>query len=256
MDRKQDEFEIRQVLPARVRNHCRGAGSVWLASGMAVSLLIAAGVAFRVAGAMFSREIGEPVKLPISLSEIPVQIGSWTGTNVEIPATTQDYMRTNFADDYISRQYVDRAASLWAGVYLVYCSSRPAGILGHKPRVCYPGTGWIWDDTAESQFTTRSGRKIECLIHCFHRPMPAYQQVYVLNFYVLNGRITLSEKEFSGLLGRRPNLEGDPARYVAQVQITASSENCVRIAAGDLVDTILTFLPDKDGQVTAAGRAE
>jgi len=256
MDRKQDDIEIEPVFPARGRNRCRGAGSVWLASAVAVSLLIAAGVAFRVAGAGFSQEIGEPVKLPIPLSEIPLQIGSWTGTDAEIPATTQDYMRTNFADDYISRQYVDRAASLRAGVYLVYCSSRPAGILGHKPRVCYPGTGWIWDDTTESQFTTRSGRKIECLIHCFHRPMPAYQQVYVLNFYVLNGRITLSEKDFSGLLGRRPNLEGDPARYVAQVQITASSENGARIAAGDMVDTVLSFLPSKDGRVTAAGRTE
>lgn len=253
MDRRQDDFKGSGVLPARARNRSRGAASIWLASGLAMSVLIAAGVAFRIAEARFSQGIGEPIKLPVPLSNVPLKIGDWVGADVNLPSTTQDYMRTNFADDYISRQYVNRTASLWASLYLVYCSSRPAGILGHKPRVCYPGSGWIWDSTVESQVTTGSSRTIKCLIHSFHMPMPTFQQAYVLNFYVLNGRITLSEKEFSGILGRRPNLDGDPARYVAQVQITSGSEESAKIAAGDMIDTILLFLPDEDGRVGAAG---
>jgi len=68
----------------------------------------------------------------------------------------------------------------------------------------------------------------------------------------LNGRITADEKDFSGLLDRRPNIAGDPARYVAQVQISSVMENSIRAAAKDMTDLILDFLPDKNGVVRAA----
>ena len=73
--------------------------------------------------------------------------------------------------------------------------------------------------------------------------------VFDLSFWVLNGQITLSEDEFSGLFGRRPNISGDPARYVAQVQISSALEHSARSAASDVIDTLLTFLPDRNGEV-------
>ena len=69
---------------------------------------------------------------------------------------------------------------------------------------------------------------------------------------MLNGRVTTNEQEFSGLLGRRPNIEGDPARYVANVQIRSMLENSVKQAAADMIETVMDFLPDADGQVRAA----
>jgi hypothetical protein len=114
-----------------------------------------------------------------------------------------------------------------------------------------PAHGWIYEETVRSEIASRSGRPINCLIHRFNDPS-AYQQIIVLTFYVLNGQITLSENEFSGFLGRRPNISGDPARYVAQVQLSSTLENSVRVAASDLVETILAFLPDRDGRVTAS----
>jgi hypothetical protein len=92
---------------------------------------------------------------------------------------------------------------------------------------------------------------MRCLIHRFHKPAPAYDQTVVLNFYILNGQITADEKDFSGVLGRRPNISGDPARYVAQVQISSVLENSIRTAAADMTDLILDFLPDKNGIVRA-----
>ncbi len=65
----------------------------------------------------------------------------------------------------------------------------------------------------------------------------------MLNFYVLNGQITLNERDFSGFWGRRPNLSGDPARYVAQVQISSTLEHSARSAAAEMADTLLAFLP-------------
>jgi hypothetical protein len=79
-----------------------------------------------------------------------------------------------------------------------------------------------------------------------------YEQIVVLNFYILNGQITTEEKDFSGLLDRRPNIAGDPARYVAQVQISSVLENSIRTTAKEMADVILDFLPDKDSKVKAA----
>jgi hypothetical protein len=73
----------------------------------------------------------------------------------------------------------------------------------------------------------------------------------VLNFYILNGQLTASENAFSGPLGRRPNIAGDPARYVAQVQISSVLENSVRTMAKDITDSVLDYLPDETGKVQA-----
>jgi hypothetical protein len=135
---------------------------------------------------------------------------------------------------------------------VVYCSSRPAGIQGHRPGVCYIGGGWISDGTDRSEITTAGGLTVPCLIHRFHKPMPDYADTVVLNFYVVNGVIAIDEDSFSGLMGRNPNISGNPARYVAQVQVSGNTENAVRIAAIDMVDTILKYLPDKDGRIAIA----
>ena len=56
---------------------------------------------------------------------------------------------------------------------------------------------------------------------------------------------------FSGLGWRTPNIAGDPARYVAQVQINSVLENSTRTAAKDMTDLILDFFPDQNGKVRA-----
>jgi len=216
-------------------------------------LLLGAGIVYRVAASGLQRIRDKPVKLPVPfLSAIPMEVGLWTGQERDLPSTTKEYMTDNFADDFVSRRYVNRAEGAWADVYVVYCSTYPSGLLGHRPDVCFPAHGWVRDQTTETEITTRSGQKIRCLSHQFHRSPPEYGQVSVLSFYVLNGQVTLRERDFSGFLDRTPNISGNPARYVAQVQISSMFEPSARAAARDLVDTILTFLPDQRGNVRAA----
>jgi len=221
---------------------------VWV---FAVILIILSGIAYRVLASRLKLVVANPVNLPVSLSAFPVQIGNWVGRDLPIPNTTKEYMEKNFADDFSSRRYINAAINAWADVYIVYCSSQPGGILGHRPRVCYPAHGWIHDSTESSQFTSRAGWQIPCLIHRFHKPAPAYDQTVVLNFYILNGQITTDERDFSGFLGRRPNIAGDPARYVAQVQISSVLESPVRQAAREMTDLVLDFLPDENSKVRA-----
>ena len=135
---------------------------------------------------------------------------------------------------------------------LFYCASRPGGMLGHQPQVCYPGNGWIQDSREKTQFTTRHGRRIDCLIHRFHKPAPTYEQTVVLNFFIVNGRLATDQRGFSGIWDRGFNLTRNPARYAAQVQIGSVSENSIRAAAEDLTERILDLLPDETGRVAAA----
>jgi hypothetical protein len=229
----------------------RGGTPVWLAGALAVLLLVVAGITYRIMASGLEVILRTPMELPVPLSAVPMQAHGWVGQELPIRTVTREYMQNNFADDYISRRYVNAAQGLWADVYVVYCSSHPSGILGHKPQVCYPGNGWIRDQTVSSEITSRAGRRIKCLIHQFHKPAPAYQQVNVLNFYVLNGQVTLRESDFSGFWDRLPNVSGNPARYVAQVQISSVMEQAARVAASDFADIILAFLPDEQGQVRA-----
>lgn len=225
-----------------------GVVSVPAAAGIVVLLLVGAGLINRMGMARFAEPV--PVAPPVSLAEVPTSVEGWRGETLAIPSITEEYMRTNFADDYISRRYMDAERHLWADIYVVYCSSRPAGMLGHRPGVCFPAHGWVHDETSESEFETRSGRRMPCLVHHFHKQTPDYGRVVVLNFYVLNGEVTLREGDFSGLFGRRPNISGNPARYVAQIQISSSVEHSARSLAAVLTDSILAILPDQDGHVS------
>jgi len=232
-------------------NKTTGRAPLWFVWILAVVLLVSAGITYRILASGLERVISRPIKLPVPMSAFPKQIGNWVGKDLSIPNTTKEYMERNFADDYLSRRYINSVTMAWADVYVVYCSSRPGGILGHRPRVCYPGYGWIHDGTEIEQFISRAGRKIPYLIHRFHKPAPMTDQAVVLNFYVLNGKLTADEKDFSGLFGQRINIAGDLARYVAQVQISSEVENSVRMMARDVVDLILDYLPDQNGKVRA-----
>jgi hypothetical protein len=229
-----------------------GKVSRWFIWILAALLLVSSGITYRLLTSHLKLLFDTPISLPVPLSRLPEQIDDWAGRDLPIPTTTREYMDKNFADDFLTRRYVNDATGAWADVYVVYCSSRPAGILGHRPRVCYTGGGWVHDSTEPSQFISQAGRKISCLLHRFHKPAPAYEQKVVLNFYLLNGRITTDENKFSGPLGRRPNFAGDPVRYVAQLQISSVLENSIRAAAKDMSDLIFGFLPDKNGKVRVA----
>jgi hypothetical protein len=228
-----------------------GKTKVWLIWPLAILLLVSTSIAYRVSAHKLKVLGNEPVALPVPLSGFPIRIGNWIGSELLIPATTREYMEKNYADDFFSRRYVNSADKIWVDVYVVYCSTRPGGMLGHRPGVCYPANGWLQETTETSQFTSQKGRQIDCLLQRFRQPAPAMNEVVVLSFYVLNGRITAKESDFSSVFGRKPNIARDSSRYVAQVQISSAQESSVRKAALDVVDLVIDFLPDENGKVKA-----
>ncbi len=212
-----------------------------LALSLSLVLLILSGTAYRI---MASRP-ETAIELPVPLTNFPIEAGGWVGKDVPIPANIQ---RVAGNDDFLNRLYINKPNNEWVNVYVAY-SARPRTMLGHRPQVCYVGGGWVHDSTEPAEVVLDSGRKVPCLVHYFHMPAPGNEERVVLNFYIVNGQLTNDESSFSGVGFRTPNIEGNAARYVAQVQISSVLENSVRKAAEDMTELILDFLPDEKGKV-------
>ena len=224
----------------------------WFAWILCLSLLVSGGVTYRVAASRLKLVVGTPVVLPVPLDALPRQIGHWVGENVPIPANIQ---RVAGNDAFLNRLYTNKASNQWANVYIAY-TAHPRTMLGHRPQVCYVAAGWVHDRTEQTTATSGSGTEIPCLVHRFHRYAADREETAVLSFYVVNGQLTRDESVFSGVGWRTPNISGDPAHYVAQVQISSALENSVRAATEDIVEPVLDLLPDQSGRVRAAEHVE
>jgi len=224
--------------------------TVFAVSAVATVLLVLAGLAYRMTAQWLSTLTHGPVKLPVPLATFPLKVGMWDGRDVTIP---ENILRVADNDDYLSRRYTNSQTHETVDLYIAY-TAKPRTMVGHRPEVCYPAAGWIHDTTEVITVEAASGRTVPCLLHWFHRSDEEIPERIVLNFYIVNGKVTNDESVFTGLGWRTPNIAGDPARYVAQVQIAADLENAVRQAARDFTDKILEFLPDPNGYVAATSQ--
>lgn len=220
----------------------------WLSWFLAIAALLSTGAIYRFVASRLRVITTTAVTLPVPLNNFPTEINGWTGEDVPI---NENIQRIAGNDDYLNRLYINKSKNQFANIYIAY-TARPRTMRGHEPRECYSGAGWIHDVTNQSELVSLSGTTIPCLIHRFHKPAPETEEIVVLNFYILNGRLARSDRGFSGIGWRSPNIEGDAARYVTQVQLVSIMENSVRLAATDMADLILDFFPDENNKVRAA----
>ena len=215
---------------------------------LAMVLLVVIGVGYWLMAIKMNVIVTTHIKLEIPLSEFPIRIGQWVGRDVPISETILEVAAN---DDFLSRLYVNESNNQWANIYIAY-TARPRTMLGHRPQVCYPANGWTHENTEHVQVISNTGRKISCLLHNFKKSISGTEQIIVLNYYIVNGRLTDDESVFSGLGWRTPNIGGNPARYVAQVQVSSLQEMSVRSAAKDFTDLVLAYFPDENGKVKAS----
>ena len=173
------------------------------------------------------------------IPNIPLKIGSWTGQDIQVPQVIQ---KVSGSDCFINRLYINNSTNEWANVYIAH-SARPSAMLGHNPKTCYVGSGWIHDNTSSSSFTTPAGKTIPCLIHRFHKPNPDTEEIVILNFYIFNGKIITSESEFARLKFRSPGFQKSKNICLAQIQISSTIEVSVRKLAELMTDIVLDHFP-------------
>jgi hypothetical protein len=206
-----------------------------------IAILAAGGAIYRNTARHLGFIVQQPVKLDVPLSALSYELEDWNGEDVLLSESIQKAAKN---DDYLNRTYKNKKTNEHVNVYVAF-TARPRTMLGHKPTVCYPANGWVIDNIEKTNIISRSGLSIPCLLHRFHRSEPEAGDIVVLNFYIVNGELTNDESIFSGISWRTPNIHGDPARYVAQVQISSVSENSVRANARDIADVLISFFPAK-----------
>ena len=211
-----------------------------IVSLLAMVLLIAAGTAYRQTAEHFRSLASQPIHLDAPLKDFPLNVGNWKGTDIPISETV---LKVAGNDDYLMRKYLNSKTGQFVSIYIAF-SARPSTMRGHRPEVCYPGSGWVHDDTGNADIKLPSGRNLSCMIHRFHKPAPAAENAIVLNYYILDGHAVTNEDAFSGLKYRMVNYSRKAQRYVTQVQITSTMTNSVMSAASDFGDLISTFFPD------------
>ena len=229
------------------RKYKKGTTPLWIVWLLAVLLLISSGLTYRILVSNLKIVISTPIELSVPLDYIPKRIKSWIGKDVPIPISMQ---RVAGNDAFLNRLYVDEKRNQWVNIYIAY-TARPRTMLGHRPQVCYVAGGWVHDSTQTTEVTTEDGKEIPCLLHRFHKPSTNYEETVVLNFYIANGQLTSDENVFTGVGWRTPNIAGNPARYVAQVQVSSILEHSIRNAIEDMAEIILDFFPDENGKVRA-----
>ncbi len=221
-------------------------------------VLLGAGVADRWLHAV--KGSSTPAVLDQPLSALPLRIGSWEG--IEVPLD-QRILEVAGTDDYVNRHYVDQGSGQVVDLYLAYVS-RPAKMLGHRPRVCYPAHGWTHIATKSDHVVLANGKELDCLIHHFTRGRLDTDNLVVLNYYVLQGRHTTEWTDFWGPQWRRPNLSRDASFYVAQAQFASEvtvpplykqAEEAVKRFAAEVIPHVNALLPLTDEPERYQGRS-
>jgi EpsI family protein len=183
------------------------------------------------------------VKLDALLADFPVEINDWTSTDIAISDTV---LKAADNDDYLIREYKNSKTGQSVNLYISY-SARPTTMRGHKPENCYPGGGWVLDDSKNIDVDLDSGRILPCLIHSFHKRQPYPANIFVLNYYILDGRLITHDEEFSGLRYRLVNNTTSAKRYVTQVQVSSTMTNSVLSATSEFADLIFKYFPVTNG---------
>ena len=215
---------------------------------LAIAILIASGFVYRYTEKKYGKDSLREVVLPVPLNEFPLLVGNWEGLDIPLSDAVQKVAGN---DDFVNRQYINKSENKWASFYLAY-TGQPRNMIGHRPSICYVGAGWIHDNTEITEFESKHGIKYPCLIHHFSRPKPDSTSVVVLNYYILNGTPTNKESEFNSLSFRLPNIDGEIAKYVAQIQVSSSVKSSVLEFAALTADDIIKYLPDESGKVEIA----
>lgn len=208
----------------------------------AVVIMGSSGYLYRVCAVELDALSRIKVFPPIPLNQFPIQQGAWRGQDIPI---SESVLKVAANDDYVNRLYTHRDLPYQVNLYIAY-TSEPRRMLGHRPRVCYRGSGWDHDGTEEIQIVTTTGKALPVLVHRFHKSGLNSQDIVVLNYYVVNGELTVDHKKFDTLRWRRPKMSGGRLDYVAQIQVSSASLEGAKLLIRDFSDDILRHLPPSE----------
>jgi len=143
-------------------------------------ILLCAGVALR------ALSHGEAVVPARPLSEIPLEIGSWKGSNLELE---QKVVYAVAVNDYVARLY-ERPNAQPLVLYVGYYRSQRTGQTIHSPKNCLPGAGW---EPVESSRVSLHPAGLPAAVVNLYVIEKGLDRQLVLYWYQSHGKIIASE---------------------------------------------------------------
>jgi len=163
---------------------------------------------------------GGAVPLRKPLTELPMDIGAWTGTELYL---TRDVLDVVGVDDYVMRIYrLDATATEFKGMspvslYVGYYESQTKGRTYHSPKNCMPGSGWeiVASDRVDILLAGKTERVNRVTIQ------KGLEKQLVMYWYQDRGRVISSEYHAKAYLVldsmTRRRTDGALVRFVAPI---------------------------------------
>jgi len=129
---------------------------------------------------------GEPIVPARPLSELPMEISGWKGSNLVLEQKVVDAVAVS---DYVARLY-ERPDSQPLVLYVGYYRSQRTGQTIHSPKNCLPGAGW--EPVESSRVLLHPAGMPPALVNLYVIEKGLDRQL-VLYWYQSHGKIIASE---------------------------------------------------------------
>lgn len=207
---------------------------------MMVIALLSSGFIYRTESLRQQSITGQANPSEFPLKQFPLKINNWQGEDVDNGKTIEE---STHCDDFLFRLYRNTETNQSVNVYITY-HSQPRTMLGHRPEICFTASGWNNKNTDKVTLVTTSGEIIGCTKYLFTKNTPTEDEMTVVGFYILNGKLTDDYREFSGIKWRTLTSPKEQARYVTQIQISSTSEEAAVSAAKEMSDLLIDLFPE------------
>ncbi|UCG17295.1 MAG: exosortase-associated EpsI family protein [Phycisphaerales bacterium] len=231
---------------------------------VAAALLLGSGIGYRAVASRLSDFIGIAPLPQGTLAQLPLRIGEWVGQDVPVD---ERILKIADVDDYVNRIYERRGEKATASLFLAFRRRDVAygvpvrALMPHHPKVCYPATGWTFEESQQMALEEADGSMLPVEVLRFRRGELEVERVAVACYYIVEGRTGPS---VAALRPRGWRPKGD-LRYVAQIQIACnegllgtSAEEQVRAFAVDSAPAIRSLITRavKREDASDTGRAD
>ena len=164
------------------------------------------------------------------LSQFPLSIGGWTGSDQQIDQETLDVLG---AGEFLSRVYTKGQQTSPISLFIGYFPTQRTGQTIHSPRHCLPGAGWVFESSSYCRIWSMPAASRTGLASTSSADGDARQ--FVIYWYQAHGRSVANE-------------------YMAKIQMVADAIRMNR-TDGALVRVITPIAPS-EGASAARLRAE